>query len=166
MVTATRSPWFTALTAFVIPLCSVADSSSQPAAADIAAGYYAREQNDGELASASGSSQFIRFYGQDRIAELYIPFPYANSVAPATIRQVFDRAAGKTPGIAYLSDTFGLLDEKATVHLDRIRLIDGGYFFDCGASLPCRIEFTDEGMNIIRRGLVSDRTTHYNLVPD
>jgi len=87
-------------------------------------------------------------------------------VESATIRQVFDRAVRKTSRSAYISDSFGLLDEKATVHLDRVRLIDGGYFFDCGAAVPCRIEFDDTGMKIIRRGLVNDHTTKYNLVPD
>jgi hypothetical protein len=151
---------------FAVLLCGVADSASQTTVIDIFAGYYSREQNDGELAKASGKSQFIRFYENDRIVILFIPYLYATSVEPATIRQVFERAVRKTPGDAYISDTFGLLDERATVHLDRIRLIDGGYFFDCGAAVPCRIEFTDDGMNVIRRGIVNDTTTEYDLVPD
>jgi len=146
-------------------LCGIANSSQAPTA-DFAAGYYSREQNDGELAKASRKSQFIRFYDSDRIVTLFIPYPYAASLEPATIREVFERAVRKTPGDAYLADTFGLLDERATVHLDRIRLIDGGYFFDCGAALPCRIEFTDDGMHVIRRGIVNDTTTEYDLVPD
>ena len=167
MVAANRSPLrVTAVTLLASLLCSVADSASQTPATDISAGYYSREQNDGELARASGKSQFIRFYEGNRIVTLFIPYPYATSVKPATIRQVFERALRKTSGDAYISDTFGLLDERATVHLDRIRLIDGGYFFDCGAAVPCRIEFTDDGLNVIRRGIVNDTTTEYDLVPD
>jgi hypothetical protein len=141
-------------------------SAAQQAVADFPEGYYSREQNDGELARASGRSQFIRFYGSGRIVTLFIPYPYATTVEPATVREVFERAVRKTSGDAYISDTFDLLDERATVHLDRIRLIDGGYFFDCGAAVPCRIEFTDGGMNVIRRGIVNDTTTEYHLIPD
>jgi len=167
MVTASRSSVRqTAVFAFAMLLCGAANPASQTPAADISAGYYSREQNAGELARASGKSQFIRFYEGDRIVTLFIPYPYAATLEPATIRQVFERAVQTTSGDAYLSNTFGLLDERATVHLDRIRLIDGGYFFDCGASVPCRIEFTDAGMHVIRRGIVNDTTTEYDLVPD
>jgi len=151
---------------FAILLCGAANSASLTPTADISAGYYSREQNDGELARASGKSQFIRFYEGNRIVTLFIPYPYAATVEPAMVRQVFERAVQTTSGDAYLSNTFDLLDERATVHLDRVRLIEGGYFFDCGAAVPCRIEFTDDGMHVIRRGIVNDTTTEYDLVPD
>ena len=155
-----------AILLFAILFCGAASSASQTPAVDISTGYYSREQNDGELARASGKSQFVRFYEGNRIVTLFIPYPYAATVEPATVREVFERAVQTTSGDAYLSNTFGLLDERATVHLDRIRQIDGGYFFDCGASMPCRIEFIDSGMHVIRRGIVNDTTTEYDLVPD
>ena len=43
--------------------------------AEIYSGYYSREQNYGELARASGKSHYIRFYPENRIVRLLIPFP-------------------------------------------------------------------------------------------
>ncbi|MDH3715210.1 MAG: hypothetical protein OET44_15350 [Gammaproteobacteria bacterium] len=74
MVAANRSPLRdTAASLLALLLCVAADSSSYTSAADFSAGYYSREQNDGELARASGTSQFIRFYESDRIVTELVP---------------------------------------------------------------------------------------------
>jgi hypothetical protein len=134
--------------------------------ADVYSGYYSREQNDGDMARASRNSHYIRFFPENRIVRLIIPFPYATTVSADTLRRVFDIAANKTTGSAYLQDTFGLLDEKIVAHLDSVRLIEGIYFFDCGVTVPCRIEFTGDSMNIVQKGIVKDHVTAYDLVPD
>lgn len=134
--------------------------------ADAYSGYYSREQNDGELARASRNSHYIRFFPENRIVRLIIPFPYSTTLSADTIRRVFDIAINKTTGSAYISDTFGLLDERIVAHLDSVRLIEGTYFFDCGVTVPCRIEFTGKGMNIVQKGIVKDHVTAYDLVPD
>ncbi|MDA9982476.1 hypothetical protein N9H39_07010 [Gammaproteobacteria bacterium] len=134
--------------------------------ADAYSGYYSREQNDGDMARASRNSHYIRFFPDNRIVRLIIPFPYSTTLSADTIRRVFDIAANRTTGSAYIQDTFGLLDEKIVVQLDSVRLIEGTYFFDCGVTVPCRIEFTGNGMNIVQKGIVKDHITAYDLVPD
>ena len=145
---------------------SLTQAESTKSNQDIYSGYYAREQNDGDMARASRKSHYIRFYPGNRVVRLIIPFPYSTTLEADTLRKVFKIATGKTSASAYLSDTFGLLDQKIVAHLDSVRLIDGIYFYDCGVAVPCKINFTDKGMNIIQKGLVKDHVTAYDLVPD
>ncbi|MFC1664209.1 hypothetical protein ACFL17_01090 [Pseudomonadota bacterium] len=133
---------------------------------EIYSGYYSREQNDGDMARSSRKSHYIRFYPGNRVVRLIIPFPYSTTLNADTLRKIFKVVIGKTSGSAYLSDTFGLLDQKIVAHLDSVRLIDGTYYYDCGMAVPCRIEFAVKGMNIIQKGLIKDQVTAYDLVPD
>lgn len=141
-------------------------SESAQTGAEIYSGYYSREQNDGEMARASRKSHYIRFYPENRIVRLIIPYPYSTTVSADAIREVFDIAANKTTGSAYIADTFGVLDERIVAHLDLVRLIEGSYYFDCGVAVPCRIEFADKGMYVIQKGIVKEHVTAYDLVPD
>jgi len=129
-------------------------------------GYYSREQNDGELARASRTSHYIRFYPDNRVVRLLIPFPYPTTLTPDTIRKVFHKASQETTGSAYISGTFDLLDEKIVAHLDFIRRIDGDVMFDCDRAVPCRMEFDESSMRIIKKGLVKDHVTSYQFIPD
>lgn len=133
---------------------------------DIYSGYYSREQNNGEMARASRNSHYIRFYPENRIVRLIIPFPYSTTISPDAIRTAFKSAVSRTSGSAYISDTFGVLEERVVAQLDTIRIIQKEYYFDCGVSTPCRIEFNDNGMKIIQKGMVKDHVTAYDLVPD
>jgi hypothetical protein len=159
--------------AHVLPLLSMCMIAPNVTLADpdgtneyIYSGYYSREQNDGDLARASRNSHYIRFYPDNRIVRLIIPFPYSTTVDPEDIRKVFDFAAGRTSGSAYISDTFGVMHERIVAHLDSVRVIEGNMYFDCGASVPCRIVFDASGMRIIQKGLVKDHVTSYDLIPD
>lgn len=97
---------------------------------------------------------------------MIIPFPYSTTISSGDIRRVFEAAANRTSGSAYISDTFGVLKERVVAQLDSVRIIEDEYYFDCGVSTPCRIEFEDKGMNIIQKGIVKDHVTSYDLVPD
>lgn len=141
-------------------------SAPADGAIDVYAGYYSREQNDGEMARASRNSHYIRFYPENRIVRLIIPFPYSMTIAPDDMRKVFDLAAGRSSGSAYLSDTFGILDERVVAQLDSVRIIEGTRYYDCGVSTPCRIEFNETGLIIIQKGIVKDHVTAYDLIPD
>lgn len=134
--------------------------------ADIYRGYYSREGNDGDVARASRNSHYIRFYPGNRIVRLIIPFPYATTVQRGDIRRVFELAAGRTTGSAYISDTFGVLEERVVAQLDSVRVIEGAHYYDCGLSTPCRIEFSETGMTIVQKGLVKDHAITYELIPD
>lgn len=158
--------WRTIVFSIIFAAVGVARSESTTINVDIYSGYYSREQNDGELARTSGKSHYIRFYSENRVVRLIVPYPYSKTLNADTIRKVLDIAANKTIGSAYLSDTFGVLDEKVVAHLDSIRLIDDIYYYDCGVAVPCKIEFADKSMNIIQKGIVKEHVTAYDLVPD
>jgi len=148
----------------VLPLPRTALSQEASAGPDIYSGYYAREDNDGELARQSGHSHYLKFFPGNRIARLYIPYPYSTTIAPATIDAVFDEAVKQTSGSAYIRDTFGLLDRPVMAQLDFLKEINGELLFDCGSSNPCRMEFTEEGLRVIKKGIVTDHATVYYRV--
>lgn len=149
-----------------MPPAHADQASPSGAGIDIYTGYYSREGNDGDVARASRNSHYIRFYPENRVVRLIIPFPYAATVDPGDIREVFELAAGMTPGSAYISDTFGVLEERVVVQLDSVRVIDGAHYYDCGLSTPCRIKFNETGMAVVQKGLVKDHVTAYDLIPD
>ena len=76
-------------------------------------GYYAREGNNGSPARAAGNNIYIRFFPEQWLAMMFLPYPYAEQVASATIHNVFDTARAQARGSAYLRGTFGELEEKA-----------------------------------------------------
>ncbi len=139
---------------------------SRVAGSDIYTGYYSREENDGKMARASRKSHYIRFYPENRIVRLFIPFPYSSTLSPGVIRQVFDRALNMTTGSTFIQDTFGLLDQRVFVNVDFLKDIDGRFVFDCEKTIPCRIEFVERGMRIVQKGVVTDHVIVYDFVAD
>jgi len=132
----------------------------------IYSGYFSRQENDGKMAEMSGKSHYIKFYPGDRVARLYIPYPYSKQLSTEMISKVFKVASGKTTGSAYIRDTFGLLDKAVVAHLDDFRRVDGQIQFDCGSSNPCTIEFLDGLIQVIKKGIVKDHIIKYNYVED
>ena len=131
---------------------------------DIYASYYSREDNYGKEAEGSGNSHYIKFYPENRIVRLYIPFPYSKSLKPDVINAVFDTAVKKTAKSAYIRDKFGLLDKPAVAHLDMVRRIDGEVMYDCGNATPCKVIFAGDSMTVIRPGVVMNREIFYERI--
>lgn len=128
--------------------------------------YYSREGNDGKMAQASGNNHYIKFYPENRIIRLYIPFPYSKTVKPESINLAFDAAAKKTAGSAYIRDKFGIMDEPIVAHLDFFRWVDEQVMYDCGKSKPCRVLFGDGFMTVIKPGIVLEHKIRYERVSD
>ena len=105
------------LLCLVLP--ALAFGAEQGAYSENLSGYYAREGNGGSPARAAGNNIYIRFFADRWLGMLFLPYPYAESVDKAAITRVFDAARAKTPRSAYLRGTFGELDEKATLHIER-----------------------------------------------
>jgi len=66
-------------------LCSIfptiARSAEQGSYNENLTGYYAREGNDGSSARAAGNNIYIRFYADRWLGMMFLPYPYAESVA-------------------------------------------------------------------------------------
>lgn len=127
-------------------------------------GYYSREGNDGEMAQSSGHNEFIKFYPENRIVRLYIPFPYAKTVKPEAIISAFNAAVKESTGSAYIRGKFGVMDEQIVAHLDYFRWVDDQVMYDCGKPKPCRVIFNDGSMTVIKPGIVLEHKIIYKLV--
>lgn len=132
----------------------------------IYSGYYSREGNNGKMAQTSGNNQYLKFYPQNRIIRLYIPFPYAQSVKPEAINQVFGKAVKASTGSAYIRDKFNVMTEPVVVHLDFFRWVDGQVMYDCSKPKPCKVIFDDGSMTVVKPGMVLEHKIRYKLVKE
>jgi hypothetical protein len=128
------------------------------------AGFYTREGNNEDMAKASGHNEYIKFYPETRIVRLYIPFPYAKNVTADSVNRTFDAAVKESTGSAYIKSKFGVMDELVVAHLDTFRWIDGQVMYDCDKPKPCRVEFAENFMTVIKPGMVLEHKIRYELV--
>lgn len=133
---------------------------------DIYTGYYSQEGNYGELGETSGHSHYVKFYPPNRMVRMFIPFPYSKTVRPDAISMAFNAAVKRTSGSAYIRDKFGVLEKAAVVHLDTFRWVDGQVMYDCSNAAPCKINFDEKSMTIIKPGVVLEHEILYDLVKD
>ena len=124
-------------------------------------GFFSREGNDGDMAKASGHNEYIKFYPQNRIIRLYIPFPYAKNVKQDAINSAFNNAAKESTGSAYIRSKFGVMDEQIVAHLDFFRWVDDQVMYDCDKPKPCRVTFEDSSMIVIKPGMVLEHKIRY-----
>ncbi len=127
-------------------------------------GYYAREGNNDTPASAAGNNIYIRFFPEQWLGMMFVPYPYAKQVAPATIYAVFDTARAQARSSAYLRGTFGVLDEKATLQIERYGYLEDRIIFECGSLAPCTIRFDDGYIELIKPGMINEHIIRYNPV--
>ena len=127
-------------------------------------GYYAREGNNASPARAAGNNIYIRFFPEQWLAMMFLPYPYAEQVASATIHNVFDTARAQARGSAYLRGTFGELEEKATLHIERYGYLEDRVLFECGSLAPCTIRFGDGYIELIKPGMINEHIIRYNPV--
>ncbi len=158
-VTAAFPLLFAAVASMLFP--GVAFSQQEEADIIVYSGYFSRQGNNGKMAEISGYSHYVKFYPNNRIIRLFIPYPYSKGITPDVIREVFSTVNRETTGSAYIRDTFGLLDKPVVAHLDVVRRVDGQIMFDCGDATPCTIEFPDDSMQVIKRGVVKDHVMDY-----
>jgi len=127
-------------------------------------GYYSREGNGGSPAKAAGNNIYIRFFADRWLGMLFLPYPYAESVDKAAIARVFDAGRAKISRSAYLRGTFGELDEKATLHIERYGYIEDRVIFECGSLAPCTIKLGDGYLELIKPGVINEHIIRYQHV--
>jgi len=127
-------------------------------------GYYAREGNDGSPAQAAGNNIYIRFFPERWLGMLFLPYPYALQVDPAVIPAVFDAARAQTASAAYLRGTFGLLQQKATLQIERYGYLEDRIVFECGALAPCTIRLGAGHLDLIKPGVINEHIVRYRHV--
>jgi len=127
-------------------------------------GFFSREENDGKMARLSGKSHYMKFYPPDRIVRLFIPYPYSTTVKPEAIASVFNTVSKKSVGDAYIRGKFDVMDQAVIANLGSVKTGQGIVLFDCDSSAPCRIEFTEKNLRVIKKGILADHIIVYDHV--
>jgi hypothetical protein len=154
---------FTALT--VLPGISYALNATDDTS--IFDGYYAREGNNGTPSRTLHHNVYMKLYadeGQQWVALLHIPLPYASSVNEAVIPGIFKNIRKQINSSAFVRDTFGYLEEKATVQFERFGYMQDKIIFECGSLAPCTIKPADGYLELIKPGMINEHIIKYNHI--
>jgi len=127
-------------------------------------GYYSREGNGGSPAQAAGNNIYIRFFPERWLAMLFLPYPYAEQVESSTITEVFDAARAQTSSSAYLRSSFGTLEQKATLQIERYGYLEDRILFECGSLAPCTIRLGDGYLDLIKPGVINEHIIRYRHI--
>ena len=156
---------FTALT--VLPGISYALNATDDTS--IFDGYYAREGNNGTPSRTLHHNVYMKLYadgGQQWVALLHIPLPYASTVDEAVIPDIFKNIRKQINSSAFVRDTFGYLEEKATVQFERFGYMQDKIIFECGSLSPCTIRPADGYLELIKPGMINEHIIKYNHIVD
>ena len=154
---------FTALT--VLPGISYALNATDDTS--IFDGYYAREGNNGSPSRTLHHNVYMKLYaneGQQWVAMLHIPLPYASTVDEAVIPDIFKKIRKQLNSSAFVRDTFGYLEEKATVQFERFGYMQDKIIFECGSLSPCTIKPADGYLELIKPGMINEHIIKYNHI--
>ncbi len=130
-------------------------------------GYYAREGNNGSPSRTLHHNVYMKLYtynGQQWVALLHIPLPYASTVDEAVIPEIFTKIRKRLNSSSYLRDTFGILDERATVQFERFGFMQEKIIFECGSLAPCSIIPADGYLELIKPGMINEHIIKYNHI--
>ncbi len=130
-------------------------------------GYYAREGNNGTPSRTLHHNVYMKLYtgeGQQWVALLHIPLPYASTVDEAVIPKIFEQIRKQINSSAFVRDTFGYLDKKATVQFERFGYMQDKIIFECGSLSPCSIIPADGYLELIKPGMINEHIIKYNHI--
>ncbi len=146
------------LTATLLLLTSVSISSAE---IDIYNGFYSRPVEVDRSAHMASNKLYIKFYPDDRVILLNIPYPYSNSVADEIVHRVFITIRNQIHSNAFIKGTFDLLEEAAIASVDTYTMENERALFSCGNSITCTAEFNEHKLRITSPGIVGERITIY-----
>jgi hypothetical protein len=127
-------------------------------------GHYTRDGNNGSPSKASGNNIYIKFFEDRWVGMLFIPYPYAASVAAPVITQVFDAARKQARSAALMKGKFNLLAEAATIQIERYGYLEDRIVFECGSLAPCTIRLGEASLELIKPGVINEHIVKYNHV--
>ena len=145
-----------------------ASSLAAPAAGStaITAGHFSREGNSQSPSETTRNNIYIKFFDNQWIAVMHVPYPYATTVDSATITHAMEQAKKKTNTSSYLRGTFGHLEEPATIQIEKYGHIEDRIVFECGSLSPCTIKLGEGYLELIKPGVINEHIIKYNHVVD
>ncbi len=158
---------FTAVLAVLTVLPGISGALQKADKADIFEGYYAREGNNGSPSRTLHHNVYMKLYtgeGQQWVALLHIPLPYASTIDEAVIPKIFEKIRKQLSASAFIRDDFGYLKEKATVQFERFGYMQDKMIFECGSLAPCTIRPADGYLELIKPGMINEHIIKYNHI--
>ncbi len=153
----------TLLMAMMLLCCGWLTATNATEQPDIYSGYYSREGNDGIAAKVSGSSLYIKFYPDQWVVMLYVPYPYSLELKPDALKKVFASVERKSS--AYIRNRFGVLKEEAIAHVERFGMTkENEARFECDGMAPCQVIFDGDTMDMVKAGIVSNHIIRFRRV--
>jgi len=131
---------------------------------DILTGHFSRESNNQKAAETTNNNIYIKIYPEQWIALLYVPYPYASKVSPDMIDQAFKNVKRVSETGSFTRDTFGALEEPATVHVEKYEMVKGQLQFQCGSINPCAIRFYDDYIELIKSGIINEHIIKFDHI--
>ena len=138
-----------------------------PAAADlgeIRGGFYAHEGNDSSPAQTAGNNIYLKFFDDRWIGMMFIPYPYAREVSDDVVSKVFTAARRQATSAALLKGKYGLLEEPATIQVERYGYLENRIVFECSALSPCTIRLDNGALDLIKPGVINEHIIRYTHV--
>jgi hypothetical protein len=130
-------------------------------------GHYAREGNNGSPSRTLHHNVYMKLYAdgpEQWVALLHIPLPYASTIDETIIPEIFKKIRKRLHSSSFLRDTFGLLDEKATVQFERFGYMQEKLIFECGSLAPCSIIPADGYLELVKPGMINEHIIKYNHI--
>lgn len=143
-------------------LVSLSAHSAEPVLdVDTFNGYFSRIGNDGTPASTTGKSLYIKYYPDEWVILLYIPFPYSKTVAEKTVHQAFSEVRATVKSNAFVKGKFGGLEEAAIADVEPYRMENGRALFACGNGGTCATEVVEGNIQIVKQGILGEHIIKY-----
>ena len=133
---------------------------------DILTGHFSREGNNSSAAKETGNNIYIKMYPDQWIALLYVPYPYATKTTPDMIDAVFEKVIRESDTGAFSRSKFDILDEAATVHVEKYEIVKGQIQFQCGSLNPCAIRlYNDENyLELVKSGIINEHIIKFDHI--
>ncbi|MCP4874458.1 MAG: hypothetical protein GY896_03145 [Gammaproteobacteria bacterium] len=145
--------------------CSLVSTSALFASSgEILDGHYSRDGNNGSPSKTAGNNIYIKFFEDRWLGMMFIPYPYAMNVSDQVVTEVFDAARKQTRTSSYLRGKYGLLNENATIHIERYGYLEDRIIFECGSLAPCTIRLGDAYLELIKPGVINEHIIKYNHI--
>jgi hypothetical protein len=157
---------YTGALALLVTFPQVALSQQKIQSIDILSGHFSRESNNEDAAKTTNNNIYIKLYPEQWIAILYIPYPYAATVSSDTINGVFKKVKRESESGSFTRSKFDLLDEAATVHVEKYEIVKEQIQFKCGSINPCAVRFSDNYLELIKSGIINEHIVKFDHITE
>ena len=147
-------------------LSSSALSQQTTETMDIISGHFSRAGNNGSTAKETRNNIYIKMYPDQWIALLYVPYPYAIKTNSDMIDTVFENVIRESVTGSFTRSKFDILDEAATVHVEKYEIVEGQIQFQCGSLNPCAIRLYNEEnyLELVKSGIINEHIIKFDHI--